>query len=196
MHLCHPQQCQLSTWPHNQTDNQLEQRLFIQTEYLIRIQDVSINYESNQSKSFFLTSSLHVVLLWLIFTDALQLSIPAQGLANGDAALPHAAYPGIQPYPGVGEWFAILLLPSSQISIIHSMLCVNVYIGSQNKSCSMFSVLAFYITWHFILLKVLLLHTLSMPKNKLYIFNVYFNENFSYYISFYSFLKINFLNVS
>ncbi|KAL7050135.1 hypothetical protein ACKWTF_003964 [Chironomus riparius] len=32
---------------------------------------------------------------------ALQLSIPAQGLANGDAALPHAAYPGIQPYPGV-----------------------------------------------------------------------------------------------
>lgn len=36
-------------------------------------------------------------------TDALQLSIPAQGLANGDAALPHAAYPGIQPYPGVGK---------------------------------------------------------------------------------------------
>lgn len=35
--------------------------------------------------------------------DALQLSIPAQGLANGDAALPHAAYPGIQPYPGVGK---------------------------------------------------------------------------------------------
>jgi hypothetical protein len=37
-------------------------------------------------------------------SDALQLSIPAQGLANGDAALPHAAYPGIQPYPGVGEY--------------------------------------------------------------------------------------------
>lgn len=36
------------------------------------------------------------------FIDALQLSIPAQGLPNGDAALPHA-YPGIQPYPGVGE---------------------------------------------------------------------------------------------
>ncbi|XP_035911334.1 CUGBP Elav-like family member 4 isoform X27 [Anopheles stephensi] len=33
---------------------------------------------------------------------ALHLSIPAQGLPNGDAALPHAAYPGIQPYPGVG----------------------------------------------------------------------------------------------
>ncbi|XP_052566073.1 CUGBP Elav-like family member 4 isoform X6 [Culex pipiens pallens] len=32
---------------------------------------------------------------------ALHLSIPAQGLPNGDAALPHAAYPGIQPYPGV-----------------------------------------------------------------------------------------------
>ncbi|XP_035794557.1 CUGBP Elav-like family member 4 isoform X9 [Anopheles aquasalis] len=33
---------------------------------------------------------------------ALHLSIPAQGLPNGEAALPHAAYPGIQPYPGVG----------------------------------------------------------------------------------------------
>ncbi|XP_058456133.1 CUGBP Elav-like family member 4 isoform X4 [Topomyia yanbarensis] len=37
-----------------------------------------------------------------IYIDALHLSIPAQGLPNGDAALPHAAYPGIQPYPGVG----------------------------------------------------------------------------------------------
>ncbi|XP_055531999.1 CUGBP Elav-like family member 4 isoform X3 [Wyeomyia smithii] len=36
-----------------------------------------------------------------IYIDALHLSIPAQGLPNGDAALPHAAYPGIQPYPGV-----------------------------------------------------------------------------------------------
>ncbi|EDS35438.1 conserved hypothetical protein [Culex quinquefasciatus] len=36
-----------------------------------------------------------------IYVDALHLSIPAQGLPNGDAALPHAAYPGIQPYPGV-----------------------------------------------------------------------------------------------
>lgn len=36
--------------------------------------------------------------------DALHLSIPAQGLPNGEAALQHAAYPGIQPYPGVGEW--------------------------------------------------------------------------------------------
>lgn len=40
----------------------------------------------------------------ILLSDALQLSIPAQGLANGDAALPHAAYPGIQPYPGVGEF--------------------------------------------------------------------------------------------
>ncbi|XP_018321389.1 CUGBP Elav-like family member 4 isoform X3 [Agrilus planipennis] len=32
---------------------------------------------------------------------ALHLSIPAQGLPNGEAALQHAAYPGIQPYPGV-----------------------------------------------------------------------------------------------
>ncbi|XP_049297074.1 CUGBP Elav-like family member 4 isoform X11 [Anopheles maculipalpis] len=37
-----------------------------------------------------------------LYVDALHLSIPAQGLPNGDAALPHAAYPGIQPYPGVG----------------------------------------------------------------------------------------------
>ncbi|XP_055688408.1 CUGBP Elav-like family member 4 isoform X18 [Lutzomyia longipalpis] len=33
---------------------------------------------------------------------ALHLSIPTQGLPNGDAALQHAAYPGMQPYPGVG----------------------------------------------------------------------------------------------
>ncbi|XP_039290438.1 CUGBP Elav-like family member 4 isoform X29 [Nilaparvata lugens] len=34
---------------------------------------------------------------------ALHLSIPAPGLANGEATLQHAAaYPGMQPYPGVG----------------------------------------------------------------------------------------------
>ncbi|CAG9834469.1 unnamed protein product [Diabrotica balteata] len=34
---------------------------------------------------------------------ALHLSIPAQGLPNGEAALQHPAYPGMQPaYPGVG----------------------------------------------------------------------------------------------
>ncbi|XP_058055066.1 CUGBP Elav-like family member 4 isoform X3 [Anopheles bellator] len=43
---------------------------------------------------------------------ALHLSIPAQGLPNGDAALPHAAYPGIQPYPGVD----ILMFPGCSIS--------------------------------------------------------------------------------
>ncbi|KAG4077502.1 hypothetical protein HA402_002929 [Bradysia odoriphaga] len=32
---------------------------------------------------------------------ALHLSIPAQGLPNGETALQHAAYPGMQPYPGV-----------------------------------------------------------------------------------------------
>nr|CAD7423010.1 unnamed protein product [Timema monikensis] len=31
----------------------------------------------------------------------LHLSIPAQGLPNGEAALQHAGYPGMQPYPGV-----------------------------------------------------------------------------------------------
>lgn len=36
--------------------------------------------------------------------DALHLSIPAQGLPNGEAALQHAAaYPGMQPYAGVGK---------------------------------------------------------------------------------------------
>ncbi|KAG8231437.1 hypothetical protein J437_LFUL000154 [Ladona fulva] len=34
-------------------------------------------------------------------THALHLSIPAQGLPNGEATLQHAAYPGMQPYPGV-----------------------------------------------------------------------------------------------
>lgn len=34
--------------------------------------------------------------------DTLHLSIPAQGL-NGEAALQHTAYPGMQPYPGVGK---------------------------------------------------------------------------------------------
>lgn len=46
--------------------------------------------------------------MWTYFsTDALHLSIPAQGLPNGDAALQHAAYPGMQPYPGVGKWIVI-----------------------------------------------------------------------------------------
>lgn len=36
--------------------------------------------------------------------DALHLSIPAQGLPNGEAAIQHPAYPGMQPaYPGVGK---------------------------------------------------------------------------------------------
>lgn len=42
---------------------------------------------------------------WFVsFTDALHLSIPGQGLPNGDAALQHAAaYQGMQAYPGVGK---------------------------------------------------------------------------------------------
>ncbi|XP_046682528.1 CUGBP Elav-like family member 4 isoform X2 [Homalodisca vitripennis] len=43
---------------------------------------------------------------------ALHLSIPAPGLANGEAALQHAAaYPGMQPYPGV-ELENILAYPA------------------------------------------------------------------------------------
>lgn len=63
-------------------------------------------------------------------TDALQLSIPTQGLANGDAAaLPHTAYPGIQPFPGVGEFYSLFLfkLKIKFIININSMwLCCNV----------------------------------------------------------------------
>uniref|UniRef100_A0A1B6D8E4 RRM domain-containing protein n=2 Tax=Clastoptera arizonana TaxID=38151 RepID=A0A1B6D8E4_9HEMI len=42
---------------------------------------------------------------------ALHLSIPTPGLANGEAALQHAAYPGMQPYPGV-ELENILAYPA------------------------------------------------------------------------------------
>lgn len=47
-----------------------------------------------------------IFLFYIVYTiDALHLSIPSQGLQNGDAALQHAAaYPGMQPYPGVGEF--------------------------------------------------------------------------------------------
>ncbi|XP_055854684.1 CUGBP Elav-like family member 4 isoform X3 [Episyrphus balteatus] len=38
---------------------------------------------------------------YLCFPDALHLSIPPQGLPNGEASLQHASYPGMQPYPGV-----------------------------------------------------------------------------------------------
>lgn len=47
-------------------------------------------------------------------TDALHLSIPAQGLPNGDAALQHAAYPGMQPYPGVGKWINMAFMIMSE----------------------------------------------------------------------------------
>lgn len=86
--------CQHSTWHKHQTVNQQEPKLFIQTEYLTRILDVS----------WLLNTPPVASLLKFFISDALQLSIPAQGLANGDAALPHAAYPGIQPYPGVGKF--------------------------------------------------------------------------------------------
>ena len=41
--------------------------------------------------------------------DALHLSIPAQGLPNGDATLQHATYPGMQPYPGVGTYITLFV---------------------------------------------------------------------------------------
>lgn len=43
--------------------------------------------------------------------DALHLSIPAQGLPNGEAAIQHAAaYSGMQPYAGVGESDSFFLI--------------------------------------------------------------------------------------
>ncbi|XP_045465259.1 CUGBP Elav-like family member 4 isoform X4 [Harmonia axyridis] len=38
---------------------------------------------------------------------ALHLSISAQGMPNGEPALQHAAYPGMQPYPGVAAYPAV-----------------------------------------------------------------------------------------
>lgn len=55
-------------------------------------------------QTFFRNKIIHAA----IYVDALHLSIPAQGLPNGEAALPHAAYPGIQPYPGVGKFYHIV----------------------------------------------------------------------------------------
>ncbi|XP_055854688.1 CUGBP Elav-like family member 4 isoform X6 [Episyrphus balteatus] len=43
---------------------------------------------------------------------ALHLSIPPQGLPNGEASLQHASYPGMQPYPGVD----FLMFPGCSIS--------------------------------------------------------------------------------
>ncbi|KAI4460243.1 rna binding protein [Holotrichia oblita] len=50
---------------------------------------------------------------------ALHLSIPAQGLPNGEAALQHAAYPGMPPYPGVG--FVSFDNPASAQAAIQAM---------------------------------------------------------------------------
>ncbi|XP_060824497.1 CUGBP Elav-like family member 4 isoform X13 [Bombus pascuorum] len=51
---------------------------------------------------------------------ALHLSIPAQGLPNGEAALQHAAaYSGMQPYPGVG--FVSFDNPASAQTAIQAM---------------------------------------------------------------------------
>lgn len=73
-------------------------------------------------------SSTHIF-LYRHSSDALHLSIPAQGLPNGDAALQHAAYPGMQPYPGVGKFETLLLqcfrliIKYYRISGIHIVFC-------------------------------------------------------------------------
>lgn len=43
------------------------------------------------------TTILHIL-------DALHLSIPSQGLTNGDTQLTHAGYSNMPPYPGVGKF--------------------------------------------------------------------------------------------
>ncbi|XP_019880723.1 CUGBP Elav-like family member 4 isoform X2 [Aethina tumida] len=43
-----------------------------------------------------------------VYTNGIPQTYPApQGLPNGDAALQHAAYPGMQPYPGVAAYPAV-----------------------------------------------------------------------------------------
>jgi len=44
----------------------------------------------------------------LFVADPLHLTIPPQGLPNGDAATLQHAFPGLPPFPGVGEYFFYL----------------------------------------------------------------------------------------
>lgn len=60
----------------------------------------------------------HLTGLMRVFADALHLSIPAPGLANGEAALQHAAYPGMQPYPGVGTYLSFKRYYNKCITVI------------------------------------------------------------------------------
>lgn len=84
-------------------------------EYLNLILDVSFNlFICVINKLIFV--SLFINKVYTI--DALHLSIPSQGLQNGDAALQHAAaYPGMQPYPGVGEFNIQFCLPINMVEI-------------------------------------------------------------------------------
>lgn len=40
---------------------------------------------------------------WLLLNGFPAVPVTAQGIPNGEAALQHAAYPSMQPFPGVGE---------------------------------------------------------------------------------------------
>lgn len=175
MHLCHPPQCQLSTWPHNQTDNQLEQRLFIRTEYLIRILDVSINYESNQSNSFFsLTSSLCCVVVINFYrcTAIVDTSTGAGKWRRCFAACCLSWHSTVS-----RSWWVTchFPLPSSQdLNIFISVLCVCVYTLVHNcVQCFLFSFL--YNSRHSIVENLILsFHTLSTLKIHLSLtFNVH-----------------------
>lgn len=74
----------------------------------------------NQVYDFLPVFELHVS-----NSDALHLTIPPQGLPNGEASLPHAAYPGMPPYPGVGEYtHPIIIVPQKKLEVI---LKISVY---------------------------------------------------------------------
>lgn len=110
-HLYHRQLCQRLTWQLKRLmDNQVElKQLFIPMEFRKRIPGVSskLTFPTQcRGRRNWMDFQFGLDFNWLFSfeSDALHLSIPAQGLPNGDAALQHAAYPGMQPYPGVGKF--------------------------------------------------------------------------------------------
>lgn len=50
--------------------------------------------------------------------------VTAQGIPNGEAALQHAAYPGMQPFPGVGEWRLMCSYPLDVYYLLGHLQCV------------------------------------------------------------------------
>lgn len=105
--------------------------------------------------------------------DALHLSIPAQGLPNGDAALQHAAYPGMQPYPGVGEFET--LSQHFFFLLINSMLSIYWIFGKCISYCGFPE---FYFLYISLTLTWILIHMLRLLF--WYICSIYYNLYLSY----------------